>query len=144
MMWIKMILQKYRNQMNLLFIPNCFYIPNENTTITIGNSFTKGERTGGDIQVIKNKADASHQYFEKNKTIRNISTFEFDKKIGDKKRLVAKQSFSVFDRHINIPAYTFCRDRLQCFYRYFLYHQCEQTCVGTGWKFYLQQVQRKR
>lgn len=48
-----------------------------------------------------------HQYFEKNKTIRNISSLELEKKIGEKNRLVVKQSFSVFDRTINIPAYTF-------------------------------------
>jgi len=87
--------------------PKLFLYPNEQTTITIGNSFTTAARTGGDIQVIKNNADASHQYFEKNETIRNISTFEFDKKISDNKRFVAKQSFSVFDRTINIPSYTF-------------------------------------
>jgi outer membrane receptor for ferrienterochelin and colicins len=84
-----------------------FIYPNERTTITLGNSLTSGERTGGDIQVINNKTDASHQYFEKNRTLRNISTFEFDKQIGDQKRFVAKQSFSIFDRIINIPAYTF-------------------------------------
>jgi len=87
--------------------PKLFLFPNTSTTITIGNSFTQAERTGGDIQVIKTKVDALHQYFEKNKTLRNISTFELEKKIGDKKRFVAKQSFSVFDRRIDIPAYTF-------------------------------------
>lgn len=87
--------------------PKLFFYPDESTIITVGNSFTKAERTGGDIQVIKDKPDASHQYFEKNKTLRNISTIEFDKKTGTNKRLVAKQSFSVFDRTINIPSYTF-------------------------------------
>ena len=87
--------------------PKLFLYPYENTTITIGNSFTKGQRTGGDVLVIKNNPDAFHQYFEKNETFRNISSFEFEKKIGDKKRLVAKQSFSVFDRRINIPSYNF-------------------------------------
>lgn len=87
--------------------PKVFVYPNETTTIIIGNSFTKGQRTGGDIEVIKNKADASHQYFEKNETIRNISSFEFDKRKNDNKRFVAKQSFSVFDRSIHIPSYTF-------------------------------------
>jgi iron complex outermembrane receptor protein/outer membrane receptor for ferrienterochelin and colicins len=48
-----------------------------------------------------------HQYFEKNKTVRNISTFEMDKRIGENKRFVAKQSFSLFDRAINIPSYAF-------------------------------------
>ncbi len=87
--------------------PKLFVYPNESTTITIGNSFTQGKRTGGDIQVINNKPDVTHKYFEENKTLRNISTFEFDKKIGDKKRFVAKQSFSFFDRTINLPSYTF-------------------------------------
>lgn len=87
--------------------PKLFVYPNESTTITVGNSFTKGKRTGGDIQVINYKPGVTHQYFEENKTLRNISTFEFDKKIGDKKRLVAKQSFSFFDRTINLPSYTF-------------------------------------
>lgn len=87
--------------------PKIFIYPNETTIIILGNSLTRGERTGGDIQVIKNNADASHQYFEKNKTLRNISTFELDKKIGGNKRFVVKQSFSFFDRTINIPSYTF-------------------------------------
>jgi iron complex outermembrane receptor protein/outer membrane receptor for ferrienterochelin and colicins len=87
--------------------PKLFIYPNETTTITIGNSLTGSERTGGDIQVIKNKVDASHQYVEKNKTLRNISTFELDRRLAGRKRFIVKQSFSVFDRTINIPAYTF-------------------------------------
>jgi len=87
--------------------PKLFIYPNERTTITIGNSFTSAQRTGGDIQVIKGKTDAAHQYFEKNKTLRNISSFEFDKKTGERNRFIARQSFSVFDRTNNIPAYSF-------------------------------------
>jgi outer membrane receptor for ferrienterochelin and colicins len=87
--------------------PQLFLFPNESTTIILGNSFMSGERTGGDIVVIRGKADASHQYFEKNKTIRNISSFELVKNIGARKRFVVKQSFSLFARTINIPAYTF-------------------------------------
>ncbi len=87
--------------------PKLFLYPNENTTITVGNSFTKGERTGGDVVVIKNKPDAFHQYYEQNETLRNISSIELDIKRGDKKRILVKQSFSLFDRDINIPAYKF-------------------------------------
>jgi len=87
--------------------PKLFIYPNESTIIIIGNSFTQGKRTGGDIQVIKEKADVTHQYFEENKTVRSISTFELDKKIVDRKRFVARQSFSFFNRTINIPSYTF-------------------------------------
>jgi len=87
--------------------PKLFFYPNENIIIQIGNSLTSSERTGGDIEVIKGKADASHQYFEKNKTFRNIGTFELEKGIGINKKFIAKQSFSVFDRTIQLPAYNF-------------------------------------
>ena len=87
--------------------PKLVVYPGEATTITLGNSFTSGERTGGDIEVIKNKSDSLHQYFEANTTTRNISTLEFEKKSGDKSRFVAKQSFSIFDRTIDLPSYTF-------------------------------------
>lgn len=87
--------------------PKLFLYLSPATTLIISNSFTMAERKGGDIQAIKNNADISHQYFEKNKTLRNISTFELEKKIGTNKKFIAKQSFSVFDRTITIPSYTF-------------------------------------
>src|SRR5690606_22025510 len=87
--------------------PKIFIYPDEKSTLIIGNSFTKGERTGGDIQVIKGNTDPFHQYFEKNKSLRNISTSEFDKNISDKTRFTAKSGLSIFDRSINIPSYTF-------------------------------------
>ena len=87
--------------------PKLFLYPNENTTITLGNSFTKGQRTGGDIEVIKNGASPAHQYSEKNETVRNISTLEVNIKKGDNKTWVAKQGLSIFDRDISIPAYQF-------------------------------------
>lgn len=83
-----------------------FYLP-KNLTLSIGNSLTSAKRTGGDITVIKGKADNGHQYFERNETLRNISTFELDKKMDERSLLVVKQSFSLFDRKIEIPLYVF-------------------------------------
>jgi outer membrane receptor for ferrienterochelin and colicins len=87
--------------------PKLFFYPSEKATIQLGNSFTKGTRTGGDLHVLKEGANATHQYFETNKTLRNISTAELELRIGGNKRFVAKQSFAVFDRAITIPAYVF-------------------------------------
>ncbi len=87
--------------------PKLFIYPNAATTIIIGNSFTKGKRTGGDVQWIKGKGDGFHSYFEENNTVRNITTLELQKRISDKKNLTVKQSFSIFDRHIEIPGYHF-------------------------------------
>lgn len=87
--------------------PKLFIYPTEKTTIILGNSFSKGKRTGGDVQVIKGKGDSFHRYFEENNTIRNITTLEVQKKISDVKSLTVKQSVSIFDRHIAIPDYHF-------------------------------------
>jgi outer membrane receptor for ferrienterochelin and colicins len=87
--------------------PRLFFYPNASTTILLGNSFTKSGNTGGDMQVIKGNADASHIYFEKNTTTRNTTTLELDKKLANKKGIHLKQSLGVFDRHITIPGYEF-------------------------------------
>lgn len=92
---------------NFTIHPRLFYYPDPSLTLQLGNSYTSGINTGGDMQVIKNKADANHTYFEKNTTVRNITTFELDKKFSNKKSFKLKQSVSVFDRHITVPNYNF-------------------------------------
>lgn len=92
---------------NFTINPRFFYYPNETTTFMLGNSFTKGMMKGGDMNVISGNADSFHNYFEKNETIRNTTTFEFDKKFTDTNSFKLKQSLSFFDRKINIPSYEF-------------------------------------
>ncbi|TDG36674.1 TonB-dependent receptor [Pedobacter changchengzhani] len=87
--------------------PKLFVYPNEKTTIIIGNAFTKGKRIGGDTFVIKNGADANHQYFEQNKTARNTSTLDVDYKTGEQDLLKLKTSFNYFKRDVAIPSYQF-------------------------------------
>jgi outer membrane receptor for ferrienterochelin and colicins len=92
---------------NFTINPRLFYYPDSSTAFMLGNSFTRGTNTGGDIEVIKGKANSLHTWFEKNKTTRNITTLEFDKKFQNKNRIKLKQSFSIFNRHISIPDYSF-------------------------------------
>ncbi|MEO8237826.1 MAG: TonB-dependent receptor [Flavobacterium sp.] len=87
--------------------PKLFYYPSESLSFMIGNSFTKTTMEGGDMYVVAGNADANHVYFEKNKTIRNTTTFEIDKKFENQNSLKIKQSLSIFDRTINIPNYEF-------------------------------------
>lgn len=60
----------------------------------IGNSFTKGEMKGGDMHVIAGKLDSNHTYFEQNKTLRNTTTLEFEKKFSNRNNFKFKQSLS--------------------------------------------------
>lgn len=92
---------------NFTINPRLFYYLNQSTTLMLGNSFTKGTNTGGDMEVIKNKSNANHTYFEKNNTIRNTTTFEMDKKFISKASVKLKQSISIFNREISSPNYNF-------------------------------------
>lgn len=87
--------------------PKLFYYPTEKATFILGNSFSKGDRTGGDVKVINNKADNDHTYFETNRTIRNTTTFDYIQKLNAKEQLTLKSSFSYFNRNIAIPNYIF-------------------------------------
>ena len=87
--------------------PRLFYYPNATTTLMFGNSFSQGNNTGGDMQVIKGNTNINNVYFEKNKTIRNTTTFEFDKKYKSNQSLKIKQSLSFFNRNIYFPNYSF-------------------------------------
>lgn len=92
---------------NFTVNPQLFYYPNESSSLMIGNSFTKGDLRGGDMQVVKGYSDDTHTYFEENNTTRNTTTIEFDKKSENKNSFKLKQSLSFFDRKINIPNYLF-------------------------------------
>ncbi len=92
---------------NFTINPKLFFYPDNKTTIVLGNSFTKGSNTGGDMFVIENKADDEHVYFEKNNTVRNTSTLELERKLNGKSNFRVKQGLAFFDREINIPDYTF-------------------------------------
>lgn len=87
--------------------PKVYFYPSGNTTVTLGNSVTSGTRTGGDVEVVKKTGNATHTYFEKNKTLRNTATLDVAQKLNNNEQLLLKSSFSYFDRKISVPDYTF-------------------------------------
>ena len=87
--------------------PKLFLYPTENTTIAIGNSYSKGKRTGGDVFVLNGKADNFHTYIENNKTLRNNTTVDFTTKFNNADKLSIKIGYSYFKRLIEVPDYIF-------------------------------------
>ena len=87
--------------------PRIFFYPDDTTRLMIGNSTTYQNRKGGDLFVIRGKADNLHQYFENNNSFRNITTLQFDRDFSDGRRIVVKQSIAFFNRKIEIPDYQF-------------------------------------
>src|SRR5690349_15696150 len=87
--------------------PRFFFYPNDKTRVIIGNTTSYQNRKGGDDFVLRGRGDNFHHYFETNKSVRNITTFQFERQYGDGSRLVAKQSLAFFDRELKIPDYLF-------------------------------------
>lgn len=87
--------------------PRIFFYLDEKSRLVVGNSTSYQNRKGGDVFVIRDRADDFHQYFENNLSARNITTFEFDREFAGGRKLVAKQSLAFFAREIEIPDYLF-------------------------------------
>lgn len=83
-----------------------FYI-DKKTTLTVGNSTSYQDRLGGDTLVLKGRSDGFHQYFEQNKSFRNITTFNLNKEFADGGRLFVKQSLAFFKRDLTTQNYAF-------------------------------------
>lgn len=89
------------------FTPKLLFYIDKKTTVTVGNSTSYQDRNGGDIFVLRGKADNFHQYFERNRSFRNISTFNLNRDFADGGRLFAKQSLAFFSRELTTPTYVF-------------------------------------
>ncbi len=87
--------------------PRLFFYPKEGTILSLGNSFTKGDREGGDISLIENGASAGHTYFENNHTLRNVTTLEASTRLKNGDKLEWKNSYSYFNRLIQTTGYEF-------------------------------------
>ncbi len=85
---------------SFVFHPRLFFYLNSNATITTGYTATIEDRNGGDMQVINNKSDATHQYFEQNKTNRHSIELLFEQKLINGKKFEIKSSLSAFNRSI--------------------------------------------
>ncbi len=83
-----------------------FYI-DKKTTLTVGNSTSYQDRLGGDTFVLKGRSDGFHQYFEQNKSFRNITTFNLNREFADGGRLFVKQSLAFFKRDLTTQNYAF-------------------------------------
>ncbi len=95
--------------------PRLFFYPDTKTTITAGFTSTNDSRLGGDMKVIENKADSVHQFFEKNKLIRNSAELLAERNFSGKNKFVLKGSVSDFKRDITTHEYNFNAGQLDYF-----------------------------
>ena len=83
--------------------PRLFLYGNK-TTANVGISYITEDRVGGSVAFIK---DGTAGFFEKNNTDRVTTQTQITRRINDKSQLNFKNSYSRFDRFIQIPTYAF-------------------------------------
>lgn len=84
------------------------FVYGKNTTMDLGLSLITEDRIGGNMSYIKNGGSG---FYEKNNTDRVTTQFGLAHRLGEHSTLQIKNSYSRFDRIIEIPSYRF--DALQ-------------------------------
>lgn len=84
-----------------LFHPKLFFYPSSNTTLSIGYSGALDDRIGGDMQVLQNKEDSIHTYFEKNISQRHTGEYLLEHQLHNNTKLTLKGNWSRFGRNMS-------------------------------------------
>src|SRR5690606_24839558 len=87
--------------------PKLFLYFNEATTLSAGLNTTIEKRIGGDMKYLKGNRNATHSYFEENKTQRYSTQIELEHLLNDKAKFIFRNSVSYYDRSIRLPDYLF-------------------------------------
>lgn len=88
-------------------IPKALFYIDDRTNLVIGNSTSYQNRIGGDVFVLRGLEDENHQYFERNRSFRNITTLNFNRLFVNGGTLNVKQSAAFFDRELTAANYRF-------------------------------------
>ncbi len=114
--------------------PKFFYYPNDKTTFSFGVNAGFEKRTGGDMLVIDNKADATHSFFETNNSNRYSTQAKFEKTFDNKNILTIKNSIGYFNRQILRPTYNFEGQQISTFSEanYLIPNEKSEWILGTS------------
>lgn len=94
--------------------PKLFWNLDDRSNLVIGFNLMKEDRLGGNIDYIEGKTVAA-PYFEKNETGRISTELKYSYQVNDRSQLNIKNSFSFYDRSIEVPDYLFAGDQQSSF-----------------------------
>ena len=84
------------------FNPKLFYNPNKKTNLYFGATISKENRKGGSMSKINNQNTSSSYFLDEQESSRFTTQFSANYKLDKTKTITLKNSFSSFDRYINI------------------------------------------
>jgi len=112
--------------------PRLFFQLDDDTRLTVGNSTSYQSRRGGDVFRIRGGADAVHQYFEENNSVRNITTLQLDRAFAGGRRFVGRQSLAFFSREIEVPGYRFAGRQFNSYTDLTYFHPLKKHALVFG------------
>jgi len=89
------------NVKNIFIHPRMFIYGKNSSSLAIGYTFNYEERKGGDMNVLKNNADATHQFFVENKSNRNTVDIVWEHHLKNNVFITLKGATNFFIRDIN-------------------------------------------
>ncbi|MBK8466501.1 MAG: TonB-dependent receptor [Chloracidobacterium sp.] len=95
------------NTKSFAFNPKFIFYIDKRTTFTVSNSASYQNRKGGDTFVLNGDSNNFHQYFEQNRSFRNVSTLNLNREFDNGSRLFIKQSLAFFNRELTTQNYAF-------------------------------------
>lgn len=123
--------------------PVLFIYPDKKNTISIGYNGVFENRKGGDILVLKDKADAQHRYFVRNKSLRNSIEAGWEDKINTKDRFHFKATASWLSRDIETNTFGMKASQLSYFSEASYLKRLKKNDLVTGINFTGEQFTRK-
>lgn len=103
--------QTYRFTVN----PKIFLVHDSRNSGWVGINSTYEDRYGGDMQVIEGRSNLTHQYFERNRSVRLSTQLSFTHIIDSISRFTVKNTIGTFDRTISNPGVSFRGKQLSSF-----------------------------
>lgn len=98
------------------FNPKLFYFLDDNTTISLGGTFTNENRIGGDVQIVEGFVpDTLNDYFERNKSMQVTTQFKVDRIVSNNGSIQFKNSTNRFNRNIFLNGYAFAGTQFSTF-----------------------------
>jgi len=102
--------------------PKLFWRFSNNSKMMAGGQLSTEKRLGGDMLYISGE-DQANRYFEQHNTRRVSTQFSLDHRFSDQTTLSAKNSFTFFDRSIEIPGFLFDGKQTASFSEATLHHE---------------------
>ncbi len=90
---------------SIMIHPRVYYYPSEKTLLSVGYSGSFDDRKGGDMQVLDNKPDIIHRYYEQNASQRNTGEYLVEHAFSKNVKFALKGVVSGFDKTVTTNTY---------------------------------------